>query len=167
MQLIAAYHKMEVEKIEPNHVTFIGVLSACDHAGLVDKGRNFYDAMCKVHNIEPRIEHCGCMVDMLARAGMLDEAFNFVKKMPVQPSAVIWRMLINACRVNADIDLGLSLVKGLMKLKSVQTAEDRVLSSNIFAEAGRWDDVLHERHSMTSLKFLKEAGKSTISNLTE
>lgn len=164
---IAAYHKMEAEKIEPNHVTFIGVLSACDHAGLIDEGIKLYDAMCQVYNIEPRIEHCGCMVDMLARAGKVEEAYDFVKKMPVQPNAVIWRMLVNACRVNADIDLGLGLVSGLMKLKTFHTAEDHVLSSNIFAEAGKWDDVLQERRLMTSRKFIKAAGKSTISNLTE
>ncbi|KAI4336003.1 hypothetical protein L6164_014584 [Bauhinia variegata] len=162
---IMAFHKMGAEKIEPNYVTFIGVLSACNHAGLIDEGRNFYNAMCKKHKIEPRIEHCGCMVDLHARAGMLEEAYNFVKKMHVEPNAVIWRMLINACRVNADIDLGLKLVNGLTELKPLHTAEDHVLTSNLFAEAGRWDDVLRERHLMTSQKFPKAAGKSTISNL--
>ncbi|KAA8542420.1 hypothetical protein F0562_023444 [Nyssa sinensis] len=131
-----AFRQMGAEKIEPNSVTFIGVLSACDHSGLVDEGQNLYETMHKVYHIEPKIEHCGCMVDMHARAGMLEEAYQFVKKMPVKPNAVVWRMLIHACRVHSQFDLGLSLVSGLRELKMVHGPEDNVTSSNIFAEAG-------------------------------
>ncbi|XP_034673950.1 pentatricopeptide repeat-containing protein At4g33990-like [Vitis riparia] len=166
-EALLAFRKMGAEKIEPNSVTFLGVLSACDHAGLVDKGKNLYNIMCKYYHIEPKIEHCGCMVDMHARAGMLEEAYKFVKDMPVEPNAVVWRMLINACRVYGDFNLGLNLVSGLIDVKAVHGPEDHVISSNIFAEAGRWDDVLQERSLMVAQKAVKLPGKSSIADSLE
>lgn len=166
-EALLGFRQMCAEKVEPNSVTFIGVLSACNHSGLVDVGQNLYDIMTKVYNIEPKIEHCGCVVDMLARAGMLDEANEFVKKMPVEPNTVIWRMLINACRVHGDIDLGLSLVSGLVEAKTSHSAENHVISSNIFAEAGRWGDVLHARSLTGAWKAPKMAGRSSILDLID
>ena len=161
-EALLAFRKMVAEKNEPNSVTFLGVLSACDHAGLVEEGKSLYNIMCQYYHIEPKIEHCGCMVDMLARAGMLEEAYRFVKDMPVEPNAVVWRMLINACRVYGDVNLGLNLVGGLIDVKIAHDPEDHVISSNIFAEAGRWDDVLQERSLMVTQKAVKLPGKSTI-----
>lgn len=166
-EALLAFRQMLAEKVEPNSVTFIGVLLACDHSGLVEVGQKLYDTMCKVYNIEPQIEHCGCMVDMLARAGMLEEANKFVKEMPVEPNAVVWRMMINACRVHGNVDLGLSLVSRLIEAKSSTSTQDHVISSNLFAEAGRWDDVLHERNTITARKCSKVAGKSSISDLKD
>ncbi|KAF2315964.1 hypothetical protein GH714_040759 [Hevea brasiliensis] len=166
-EALLAFRQMLAEEVEPNSVTFIGVLLACDHSGLVEVGQKLYNTMCKVYNIEPQIEHCGCMVDMLARAGMLEEANKFVKKMPVEPNAVIWRMMINACRVHGNVDLGLSLVSRLIEAKALTSSQDHVISSNLFAEAGRWDDVLHERNTMTAWKGSKVAGKSSVSDLRD
>ncbi|XP_020537488.1 pentatricopeptide repeat-containing protein At1g08070, chloroplastic [Jatropha curcas] len=166
-EALHAFRKMCAEKVEPNSVTFIAVLLACDHSGLVEEGQNLYDTMCKVYNIEPQIEHCGCMIDMLARAGMLDEANKFVKKMPVEPNTVIWRMMINACRVHGDFDLGLCLVSSLVGVKKSPKIEDHVISSIIFAETGRWNDVLHERSTVIAQKPSKVPGKSCISELTD
>ncbi|KAM2231476.1 hypothetical protein ACFX1S_015745 [Malus domestica] len=167
-EALLAFQRMCAEKVEPNSVTFISVLSACDHAGLVDEGLNLYNAMCKSYHIKPTIEHCGCMIDMYARAGRLEEAYKFVKSMPVEPNAVVWRMLINACRVHGDFDRGLCLVSGFTELKTLHRgAEDHVTSSNILADAGRWDDVLNERSLMATRKVTKVSGKSSISDLTE
>ncbi|KAK9278241.1 hypothetical protein L1049_027803 [Liquidambar formosana] len=165
-EALVAFQQMNAEKIEPNSVTFIGVLLACDHAGLIEDGRNLYDTMCKVYDIEPRIEHCGCIVDMHARAGMLEEAQEFVKNMPVEPNAVVWRMLINACRVHGNFTMGLSLASGLKELSTLRGPEDHVISSNFFAEAGRWSDVLRARSSMVVQKAPKVAGKSSILDAT-
>lgn len=107
------------------------------------------------------------MVDMHARAGMLEEAYKFVKDMPVEPNAVVWRMLINACRVHGDFNLGLNLVSGLIDVKTEHGPEDHVISSNIFAEAGRWDDVLQERSLMVAQKAVKLPGKSSIADSLE
>ncbi|XP_021820655.1 pentatricopeptide repeat-containing protein At1g06140, mitochondrial-like [Prunus avium] len=164
---LLAFRKMCAEKVEPNSVTFIGVLSACDHAGLVDEGLNLYDAMCKFYHIKPTIEHCGCIIDMLARAGRLEEAHKFVRSMPIEPNAVVWRMLINACRVHGDFDRGLCLVSGFTDPKTLHGAEDHVTSSNILADAGRWDDVLHQRSLMAIRKAPKVSAKSSVSDFTE
>ena len=167
-EALVAFRRMEGEKVEPNAVTFLGVLSACDHAGLVEEGQNLYDSMCRTYHIQPRIEHCGCIVDMHARSGRLEEAYKFVRNMPVGPNAVIWRMLINACRVHGEFDMGLSLIGGVIGLEaSTHGAEDHVISSNLFAEAGRWDDVLNERSLMATHKAMKVAGKSSVSDLTK
>ncbi|KAM6558867.1 hypothetical protein CsatA_028106 [Cannabis sativa] len=139
----AAFRRMETENVKPNSVTFLGVLSACNHAGL---------------------EHCGCIIDMLARSGRLEEAVKFVRNLPVGPNAAIRRMLINACKVHRDFDIGLSLIRGLKTFS--HNPEDHVISSNLLAEAGMWDDVLDERSLMVKQKVLKVAGKSSISELT-
>ncbi|XP_024170001.1 pentatricopeptide repeat-containing protein At2g22410, mitochondrial [Rosa chinensis] len=161
-EAILAFRKMCAEKVEPNSVTFIGVLSACDHAGLVEEGLNLYDDMCRVYHIKPQIEHCGCIIDMLARAGRLEEAHKFVKSMPIELNAVVWRMLVNACRVHGDFARGLCLVSGFTDLNTLHGAEDHVASSNILADAGRWDDVLNERSLMATRTNTKAAGKSSI-----
>ncbi|OVA13356.1 Pentatricopeptide repeat [Macleaya cordata] len=166
-EALVSFQQMCDERIEPNFVTFIGVLLACDHAGLVDDGRKLYDIMCNVCRIKPKIEHCGCMVDMLARAGMLEEAHEFVKRMPFEPNAIVWRMLIGACRVHEDVDLGLSLVGGLIELNQFQGPEDYVISSNIYAKAGKWDDVLQARRLMLAQQVLKEPGQSLVYGATE
>ncbi|XP_050222782.1 pentatricopeptide repeat-containing protein DOT4, chloroplastic-like [Mercurialis annua] len=166
-EALCAFRQMCAEKVKPNSVTFIGVLLACAHSGLVEVGQNLYDTMCSVYNVEPQIEHYGCMVDMLARAGMLEEATRFVKKMSVEPNAVLWRIMINGCRVHGDVDQGLNLVNSLVKLKMSRSTDDHVISSNIFAEAGRWDDVLLERSKMMARKASKIAGKSSVSVLTD
>lgn len=166
-EAVAAFRRMEAEKVEPNSVTYLGLLSACDHAGLVEDGKRFYDAMCKFYHICPRVEHFGCVVDMLARSGRLEEAQKLVKNMPVKPNAVIWRMLMNACRVHGNNDLGSNLISELTELKTSHGAEDHVASSNFFAEAGRWDDVLNERSFMATRKARKIAGKSSVPDLSE
>ncbi|KAL6181613.1 hypothetical protein ACLB2K_048264 [Fragaria x ananassa] len=163
-EAIFAFRKMRAEKVEPNSVTFIGVLSACDHAGLVDEGLNLYDDMCRLYHIKPRIEHCGCIIDMLARAGRLEEAHKFVKSMPIELNAVVYRMLVNACRVHGDFGRGLCLVSRFADLNTLHGAEDHVASSNILADAGRWDDVLHERSLMATRTYTKVAGKSSITD---
>ncbi|PIN23920.1 hypothetical protein CDL12_03346 [Handroanthus impetiginosus] len=164
---LATFKQMCAEKFVPNFVTFIGVLSACDHAGLVDEGRKLYDMMYEVYNIKPQIEHCGCMIDMLARAGKIEDAQKFIRNMPMEPNALIWRMLMNACRVHGHVNLGLNLVSGITELSTSNDPADFVISSNTFAEAGRWGDVISHRNFMVVQKAHKSAGKSSVSYLTE
>lgn len=166
-EALVAFRRMEVEKVEPNSITFLGLLSACDHAGLVEEGKRFYDAMCKFYHIRPRIEHYGCVVDMHARSGRLEEAHKLVKSMPVEPNSVIWRMLVSACKVHSNYDMGSNLIGELTERKALYSAENLVVSSNFYAETGRWGDVLNERSFMAACKATKIAGKSLISNLSE
>ncbi|XP_010039061.2 pentatricopeptide repeat-containing protein DOT4, chloroplastic-like [Eucalyptus grandis] len=165
-EALAAFQQMVAENVVPNSVTFITVLSACAHSGLVDEGRRLYETMRHEYHIEPEIEHCGCMVDMFARAGLLEEAYKFVTNMPVECNAVIWRTLINGCRAYGDFDFGVDLVIRLMDRKAKKDAEDHVALSNIFAEAGRWNDVLKERGSMAARKAHKTPGKSLVPSST-
>lgn len=161
---LALFKQMCAEKLDPNSVTFIGVLLACDHAGLVNEGMKMCNIMCDVYNIKPDIVHYGCVVDMLARAGKIEDAQMFIQKMGMEPNALVWRMLMNACRVHGYVDIGLDLVAGM---KESNSSCDFVISSNMYAEAGRWLDVISRRNSMVVQKASKEAGKSCIAYLTE
>ncbi|GER27138.1 pentatricopeptide repeat (PPR) superfamily protein [Striga asiatica] len=160
---LSIFKRMCEEKYVPNSVTFIGVLSACDHAGLVDEGRKFYDLMQETYHIKPKIEHCGCVVDMLARAGKFEDAQSFIRQMPIEPNALVWRMLMNGCRVHGQINLGLNLDdKSVRELKESREPTNFVVSSNMYAEAGRWGDFMVDERTC------KEAGKSIlVSSLIE
>ncbi|KAK4402289.1 Pentatricopeptide repeat-containing protein [Sesamum angolense] len=125
-------------------------------------GRRLYDVMREVYHIKPQIEHCGCVVDMLARAGKIEDAQMFIQKMPMAPNALIWRMLINACRVHGHINLGLNLVTGIAELNTSYDSADSVISSNIYAEAGRWGEVISHRSFMVVRRVPKTAGKSAL-----
>ncbi|GFP95528.1 putative pentatricopeptide repeat-containing protein at3g05240 [Phtheirospermum japonicum] len=164
---LATFKLMCAENFVPNSITFIGVLSACDHAGLVHEGRKLYNTMFEVYNIKPWIEHCGCVVDMLARAGKMEDAQIFIGQMPMEPNALVWRMLMNGCRVHGHINLGLDLVASVKELNASSDSADFVISSNIYAEAGRWGDVVSRRNLMVSERTPKVAGKSSVSYLTE
>ncbi|XP_051133457.1 putative pentatricopeptide repeat-containing protein At3g05240 [Andrographis paniculata] len=164
---LATFEQMRAEKLPPNSVTFVGVLLACDHAGLIDEGIRLYETMSEVYRIEPQIEHCGCIVDMLARGGRIEEARRFVKNMPVAPNALIWRILVSGCRVHGRVDSGLNLVTGLSELdfssgEFESESADFVASSNMYAEAGRWGDVLDQRSYMADRRAYKAAGKSSL-----
>ncbi|KAG1334474.1 pentatricopeptide repeat-containing protein DOT4, chloroplastic-like [Cocos nucifera] len=167
MEALEVFCQMLDARAEPNSITFIGVLSACDHNGLVDDGINMYRIMCQDYSLKPEIEHCGCMVDMFARAGLLKEADDFVRNMPIEPNAVIWRMLIGACRVHGEVGLGASLVDRMIGLKMFCDPEDYVISSNTFAESGRWDDVLLARRLIGTQAFLRMPGISSVTGVTE
>ncbi|XP_020209880.1 pentatricopeptide repeat-containing protein At5g06540-like, partial [Cajanus cajan] len=90
----------------PRDITFTAVLAACSHGGMVERGLEIFESMKRDHGVEPRLEHYGCMVDLLGRAGKLGEAEKFVLEMPVKPNAPIWRALLGACRVHKNVEVG-------------------------------------------------------------
>ncbi|KAK9107528.1 hypothetical protein Syun_023539 [Stephania yunnanensis] len=94
---IDMFVEMRRQKFRPNEITFVGVLVACSHAGMLADGHKYFDLMRNEYSIEPNIKHYGCMVDMLGRAGLLDEAFKFVETMEIEPNPIIWRTLLGAC----------------------------------------------------------------------
>ncbi|KAM1122377.1 hypothetical protein ACFX2I_003939 [Malus domestica] len=100
------FSKMERAGVVPSDVTYIGILSACSHAGLVEKGRAFFIHMINVIGLEPRVEHYGCMVDLLGRAGLLEEAEELILNMPIQPNDVTWKALLGACKMQGNIEMG-------------------------------------------------------------
>eukprot|EP01018_Ginkgo_biloba_P030033 Gb_09792 [translate_table: standard] len=153
--------QMQLAGMNPDHVTFVSVLSACSHAGLVDEGYNYFHSMSHNHGIAPRVEHYACMVDLLGRAGCLDEAEDFINKMPLEPSALVWRSLLGACRVHCNMDKGKYAAECLLELDP-HDAATYVLLSNIYAAAGKWNDVAKVRMLMKDNQVKKNPGCSWI-----
>eukprot|EP01018_Ginkgo_biloba_P025296 Gb_38992 [translate_table: standard] len=158
---LALFPKMQQTGMKPDHVTFIGVLSACSHAGLVDEGWQYFDCMSREYGLKPKVEHYACLVDLLGRAGHLDEAYNFVKAMPLEPDAVVWGALLGACRIHGNTVLGEHVAEQLFELE-LENVGCYVLLSNIYAEAGRWDDVAKVRTLMKDRGLKKTPGCSLI-----
>ncbi|KAJ4953175.1 hypothetical protein NE237_030007 [Protea cynaroides] len=147
--------------IHPTDITFIGVLSACSHGGLVVEGRAFFHSMKDKYGIEPRIEHYGCMVDLLGRAGFLDEAYELVQNMKIEPDSVIWGALLGACRLHGNITLGENIAEFVFA-NGLANAGTYILLANIYAAAGNWNGVAKIRTMMKDSGVQKEPGCSSI-----
>ncbi|XP_022921651.1 pentatricopeptide repeat-containing protein At3g47530 [Cucurbita moschata] len=158
-EAIEAFWAMQKKGVEPDDHTFTAVLSACSHCGLVDEGMAFFDRMRQEFMIVPTVHHYGCMVDLLGRAGMLDQAYQLVMSMEVNPDATMWRTLLGACRIHGHANLGERIIEHLIELKS-QEAGDYVLLLNIYSSAGNWVKVTELR------KFMKERGIYTTPGCT-
>ncbi|XP_059644967.1 pentatricopeptide repeat-containing protein At1g59720, chloroplastic/mitochondrial-like [Cornus florida] len=142
------FSKMLEEKLQkPNDVTFLGVLSACSHGGLVEEGRRYFDSMMKDYNVQPTIQHYGCMVDILGRAGFVEAAYQLIKSMPIDCNAVVWRTLMAACRLHGNVELGEQVRRHLLDLEPDHSS-DYVLLANMYASAGQWSDTMKVRKSM-------------------
>ncbi|KAF8414234.1 hypothetical protein HHK36_002234 [Tetracentron sinense] len=149
------------EKIKPNDITFIGVLSACSHVGLVDKGWTYFSSMSDVYGVTPKIEHYGCMVDVLSRAGRLQEARKLIRNMPFAPDAIVWRALLGACRIYKNVELAEEAVVNLLELEP-QVDGNYVLLSNIYSQAKRWEEVVNVRRVMRGRSIQKVPGSSSV-----
>eukprot|EP01018_Ginkgo_biloba_P000474 Gb_25130 [translate_table: standard] len=160
-EALQLFEQMQRAGVKPNHITFVGVLSACSHVGLVKDGRQYFVSMTRDHGIMPRLEHYACMIDLLGRAGHLNEAENFINEMPFEPDAVIWRTLLGACRIHGNIDIGKRAAECLLELEPQEPAP-YVLLSNMYAAAGRWDAVAKVRKTMRGRQLTKETGCSWI-----
>ncbi|XVF52285.1 hypothetical protein PTKIN_Ptkin05aG0006900 [Pterospermum kingtungense] len=132
--------EMLEEGLEPDDVLYVSVLSACSHGGLVDEGFRCFDRMKSEHGIQPTVQHYCCMVDLMGKAGMLDEALEFIQSMPINPNDVVWRSLLSACRVHCNLEIGEIAANHLSQLYS-QNPGDYVMLSNMYAQAQRWDEV--------------------------
>jgi pentatricopeptide repeat protein len=159
-QLFSEMEESLDNSIRPNGLTFTGVLVACSHKGLDDKARWYYDHMVNKYKILPNINHYGCMVDLLSRRGYLEEAYQMIKTAPFTNSDVLWRTLLGACRTQANMELAEISFQQLAKEQL--TDGDYMLLSNIYAEAGRWDEVQRLRSEMGYLHVPKQAGYSQI-----
>eukprot|EP01018_Ginkgo_biloba_P008708 Gb_07636 [translate_table: standard] len=168
--------------VKPDSVTIASVLPACaclevlqqgkeihdytirsglEHAGLVDQGRQCFNCMTQDHCITPGMEHYACMVDLLGRAGQLDEAHDFIERMPLKPDAAVCGSFLAACRLHCNIELGECVAKRLFELET-ENVGYYVLLSNIYASAARWDDVAKVRKKMKQRGLKKFPGCSWI-----
>lgn len=147
--------------IKPDGITFVGLLSGCSHSGLVSEGKTYFSQMLGVYGIRPNIEHYGCMVDLLGRAGFLEEAVNLVETMPIQPNSVVWGSLLRACRIHKDAKLSERVTQCLLELDPEDGA-NYVFLSNVYASSERWDDVERCRQIMIERGVQKVPGCSSI-----
>lgn len=145
--------EMERMNILPDSITFLGALSSCRHAGLVDKGRQCFNSMLH-YGIKPGLDHYSCIVDLLGRAGLLEEAVGFIEKMPLSPNAVIWGSLLSSCRVHGKVWIGIHAAERRLLLEPGCAATHLQLA-NLYASAGCWNSVATVR------KLMKERGLKT------
>ncbi|KAF0926007.1 hypothetical protein E2562_020691 [Oryza meyeriana var. granulata] len=155
------FQLMGEAEIEPNYVTFVGVLSACVHAGLVDEGLHHFNSMKSNYGIEPGIEHYASVVNLLGRPGKLDAAKEFIERMPIKPAAAVWRSLLSACHLFGNVEIARYAAK-MALLADPTDGGPYVLLSNIYASKGLWTDVHNLRQRMDSAGTVKETGYSWI-----
>uniref|UniRef100_A0A0D9VUW8 DYW domain-containing protein n=1 Tax=Leersia perrieri TaxID=77586 RepID=A0A0D9VUW8_9ORYZ len=158
---LSVFSQMQQEGINPDHVTFVSLLAACSHVGLVDQGRNFFNMMQATYGIMPITRHYACMVDMLGRAGQLDEAFEFIQNMPIKPDSAVWGALLGACRIHGNVEMGKVASQHLFELDP-ENVGYYVLMSNMYAKVGKWDGVDEVRSSVRSQNLQKTPGWSSI-----
>lgn len=161
MEALNLFEYMKKSGPKPNYITLVGILFACSHAGLVNEGLYYFHSMKNLYGIDPGREHYGCMLDLLGRAGKLDDAVKLINEMDCKPDVVMWRTLLDACRVNQNMDLATLAAKEILKLDPQDTGA-YVLLSNIYANSKRWDDVAEVRRSMRVRGVRKEPGCSWI-----
>lgn len=160
-EALRIYSEMIEEGLEPDNVLYVGLLSACSHAGLVDEGFQCFERMKSEHGIQPTVQHYGCMVDLMGKAGMLNEALEFIHSMPIKPNDVVWRSLLSACRVHCNLEMGETAARHLSQLNS-QNPGDYVMLSNMYARAQRWQEVAKIRVEIARKGFHQVPGFSLV-----
>ncbi|XP_057982590.1 pentatricopeptide repeat-containing protein At3g26782, mitochondrial [Malania oleifera] len=160
-EALAVFYDMIRFGVKPNYITFVSVLAACSHAGMLEEGWHWFKAMNHEFDIEPGVEHYGCMVDLLGRAGFLNDAYDLIKEMKVKPDFVIWGSLLGACRIYKNVELGEISARKLFELDP-NNCGYYVLLSNMYADAGRWNDVERMRIFMKNHRLVKPPGFSLV-----
>lgn len=148
------FANMEAVGVRPNSVTFVGLLSACAHAGLVEKGRWCFDTMRRVYGIEPQVQHYACMVDILARAGQFVEAEDLIRGMPMEPDVFVWGALLGGCQLHGNVELGEKIAENLICLEP-QNHAFYINLCDVYAKAGRFDDLKRIRALMKDKEIRK------------
>ena len=161
VQAIQLYEKMLKEDILPDRITFLTILSACSHAGLVKEGRHYFDTMRVCYGITPEEDHYSRLIDLLCRAGMFSEAKNVTESMPFEPGAPIWEALLAGCWIHGNMELGIQAADRLLELMPQQDGT-YISLSNMYAALGQWDEVARVRKLMRERGVKKEPGCSWI-----
>lgn len=155
------FEHMKEEGFSPDEITILAVLQACSYSGLWENGLSLFNEMEPKYGIKPVIEHFACMVDLLGRAGKLSEAMDVIRNSPFSDSPLLWRTLVNACKLSGDLQLGMSASKKLLDL-APKEASSYILVSNMYAEGGMLEEAAKVRTAMNDLKLVKETGSSWI-----
>lgn len=147
--------------LQPDRVSFLAVLTACNHSGMVDKAREYFSLMIGKYNIEPSVRHYSCMVDVLGQAGLPEEAEKLILSMPINADAIIWGSLLSACRNHGNIEMAQRAAEHVIELDPSESAA-YVLMSNVFAGSSQFDEAIKQRLSMKERRIEKEPGCSLI-----
>lgn len=160
-EALQVFEHMKSKSIRPDSICFMAVLCACSHMGLVEKGIYYFNSMVKVHGIEVELDHYACMVDLLGRAGLLEEAQRFITSMPIKPDNVIWGALLGACRIHNNAEMAKKI--GNFLIESDHGHDGRyVLLSNIYMESSKGDDAEEVRKTMKRRRIKRVPGSSSI-----
>ncbi|KAJ8505661.1 hypothetical protein OPV22_006547 [Ensete ventricosum] len=160
-EVMSLFEGMKRMGVRADHITLLAVLVACGGKGMVDEGRKVFDSMVQEQEVEPWAEHYACVVDMLGKAGRLDEAEEFLRLAPTPPGVSALQSLLGACRVHGNVDMGSRVAEALMELEPGQSGA-YVLMSNIYADMGDWDNVAKMRRGMRQRGVKKEVGFSWV-----
>lgn len=160
-EAIELFEKLPKVGLKPDSVTFIGVLTACSHAGLADLGFHYFSMINKDYSVNPSKEHYGCVIDLLCRAGRLSEAENMIRSMPHQRDDVVWSTLLRACRVHGDADRGRRAAEKILELDP-NCAGTHITLANLYSAKGRWKEAAEVRMMMRTKGVVKEPGGSWI-----
>lgn len=147
--------------VSPNEVTYIAVLSACAHGGLVEEGRRLFLSMKERFNLEPNADHYACMIDLFGRKGLLEEAKALIERMPMEPTNVVWGALFGSCLIHKDYELGKYAASHVIKLQPSHSGRYTLLA-NLYSESQNWDEVARVRKQMKDQQMVKSPGCSWI-----
>ncbi|XP_057963209.1 pentatricopeptide repeat-containing protein At2g37320 [Malania oleifera] len=160
VQAIDLFEEMKKERVKPDAISFLGILSSCRHAGLVKQGRNYFNLMVE-HGVEPELDHYSCIVDLLGRAGCLQESLDFIEKMPIYPNAITWGSLLSSSRLHGNVWIGIKAAESRLLLEP-DCASTHVQLANLYASAGCWDQAARVRKMMKDKGLKTDPGYSWI-----
>ncbi|XP_022146486.1 pentatricopeptide repeat-containing protein At4g21065 [Momordica charantia] len=160
-EALELFGELERKGLKPSEITFVGVLYACSHCGMVEEGFDYFRRMKDEYGILPRIEHHGCIVDLLCRAGKVGDAYEYIRNISIPPNAVIWRTLLGACTIHGHLELGEVARAEVLRLEPKHSG-DYVLLSNLYASERRWLDVQNVRRTMLMKGVRKTPGYSLV-----
>ncbi|XP_057979359.1 pentatricopeptide repeat-containing protein At2g40720 isoform X2 [Malania oleifera] len=158
---IRLFNDMKRSGIAPDDITFLSLISSCSHSGLIEEGLNLFQSMRGEYGIEPKAEHYANVVDLLSRAGCLDDAYHFIQNLPIEPNRSVWLCLLCACRVHRNIELGELAAQNLLRMEPAG-GSDYVHLLNLYGEAESWDKAATLRVSMKEEGLKKKPGCSWI-----
>ncbi|XP_057445265.1 pentatricopeptide repeat-containing protein At2g35030, mitochondrial-like [Lotus japonicus] len=160
-EAINLFNKMQELGFQANDVTYVELLTACSHAGLVEEGLQYFDRLLKNRSIQVREDHYACLVDLCGRAGRLKEAFNIIEGLGVDLSLSVWGPLLAGCNVHGNADIGKLVAKKILKIEP-ENAGTYSLLSNMYASVGKWKEAANVRMKMKDKGLKKQPGCSWV-----
>lgn len=164
IEAVELFAEMRRAGIRPNRVTFLSVINACSHGGLVEQGLAFFKSMVYEYNINPEVKHFGCMIDMLGRAGRLSEAEQIIEGLPVEVNVVVWRTLLGCCSKYGEVEMGQRAVKKILSLER-ESGGDFAVLSNMLNEIGWFSDAEQARKLVDERKAVKVPGLALVGEI--